>query len=66
MVGEYTIAVSLKDESYKVFYYLDVLIEANTAPYFESSEIGHIDGSMKVGSLLNIYTLSQMIDDEGD
>ena len=65
-VGEYIIAVSLKDESHKVFYYLDVIIEANTAPYFASSEIGHIDGSMKAGSLLNIYTLSQMIDDEGD
>ena len=58
--------MSLKDESHKVFYYLDVIIEVNTAPYFESSQIGHIDGSMKEGSLLNIYTFSQMIDDEGD
>ena len=66
VVGAYIIAVSLKDESHKVFYYLDVIIEENTAPYFGSSEIGHIDGSMKEGSLLNIYTLSQMIDDEGD
>ena len=66
VVGDYRIDITLKDESYEVPYKLDVIIKENTAPYFDSLEVGHIDGSMKEGSLINIFALNPMIDDQGD
>ena len=36
-VGYYRIEIILKDDAYEVFYFLDIIIEENSAPYFEYS-----------------------------
>ena len=65
-VGDYKILITLIDESYQVANELWIYVETNTAPYFPTEEVGHIEGSMKEGSYSNIYSLNPAIDDEGD
>ena len=58
--------LTLNDGYETTTYSFEVFIIKDTPPYFDSSEVGHIDGTMKEGSLINYFILNPIIDDQGD
>ena len=65
-LGIYDVTLTLSDGYESTTYTIKVFIIKNTPPYFDSSEVGHIDGSMKEGSLINNFILNPIFDDQGD